>query len=240
MKKFIRPSWTWSSVGVVLTLLAGSDLRGDVAFNYSGAGAGNMTLPLANVGSVFTVSPGNSILVTQLGAFDNTADGQVFRGDVSVAIYTALSPSTRVVDPITFTSSDFGTLDTGTKSYFKPVAGGGVTLGPGSYFIAASNYGNDPSREQNYVGGGLTFNNSSGAVSYNYNQYNTDVVSSWGPTAPSTWNLDFGSVGTPTWTGGNFIFTPVPEPEHYAMAGLGLLGLVYVGRNLWLRRRAAA
>jgi hypothetical protein len=45
--------------------------------------------------------------------------------------------------------------------------------------------------------------------------------------------------GIPDWAGAKFEFdfTPVPEASAFGAAGVGLLGLVYIGRFAFLRRK---
>jgi hypothetical protein len=49
--------------------------------------------------------------------------------------------------------------------------------------------------------------------------------------------VDYGStLGTPSFAGATFDFTPVPEAAAFGAAAIGLLGLVYIGRYAQLRR----
>ena len=53
--------------------------------------------------------------------------------------------------------------------------------------------------------------------------------------------LTFGNWGTPepTFGAGTFEFTPVPEAAGFAVAGVALLGIVYIGRCYTQRRKLA-
>lgn len=71
----------------------------------------------------------------------------------------------------------------------------------------------------------------------------TPEVNLWG-NSPGNYSLYRGTasgVYDLQYTGaGTFDFTPVPEASQFAIAGVGLLGLVYVGRCAYQRRKVVA
>jgi hypothetical protein len=187
-----------------------------------------------NVGMDFTVG-GAGIIVTSLGAFDNGQDG--LAAPITVAIY-------RVSDQSMMTSVNFGAGNSGTLiggSRFLDITD--IILGAGTYRIVAGGYGGDISgRERLFTeeipnsitiptdtGGGLIAYPLSGG-----NYYSPFTGAIGFPTILS------GSATVPGYAGGTFDFTPVPEASQFAVAGVGLLGLVYIGRCAWQRRKVVA
>jgi hypothetical protein len=254
---------TWDSVKViggvaVATLLMGAQAQATLALNYPSALYGNQNTGSGDraEGFVFTVGS-RPISVDALGTFDNPGSSGTlsgtFNNDISVAIYKvtlgsggAISSGTRVVSPVDFNTASPGTLLAGTDTRQKPITA--VTLTANStYMIVANHYGNTSTltspgtTEINWTRTGTTESaiatySSGQGITFNGNDYFAGNVNSWDPTfTAGEWSALTGT-GNPRWTGGNFDFTPVPEVGHFAMAGVGLLGLVYIGRYVRVRR----
>jgi hypothetical protein len=250
---------TWNSLKIigavaVATLLATAPACAIVAYNFPGAGdpggalAGNETVagPLL-LGNMFVVN--NQISVTAVGAFvaPNINDG-LLGASVPVAIY-ALSGTTWSQVPNTSFTFSPGTAPTIGSAAFQTISP--VTLQPGTYAIVAANYGNGSagalSWDANYwalggsVGQHATFQTQSGAISVpagNYAFINLDGLSTLPTTLPTLIPGNWGNDPTvPAWAGGTFEFdlTPVPEATAFGVAGVGVLGLVYIGRYARLR-----
>ena len=185
--------------------------------NQGGAFAGPWILGLD-----FTVNTGGS--VDAIGAY--TASG-TFSGTVPVAIYNVDSGLQVAGTEVNF-SGTMGTL-IGQTRYVNIAP---VYLAPGTYSVVAANYGvagaNDnwnagvanipPSGTSlvtfNTVGGALT----DGSFRYDYGSGLAFPLSTVGSGAAD-----------PRWSAGSFDFA-VPEASGFALAGVALLGLVYVGR----------
>lgn len=182
-----------------------------------------------NVGMDFTVG-GQGITVTRLGAFDNGQNG--FTAPVTVAIYR-VSDQTIVGNSTTVFSGTSGNLSGGSR--FIDVTD--FILGVGTYRIVAGGYGGDTSgRERLFLepdsNVAIATDTGGGVVSFGGNYYG-----SW--TAGVAFPTTAGPSTVPGYAAGTFDFTPVPEASQFAVAGVGLLGLVYVGRCAWQRRKQA-
>ena len=102
-----------------------------------------------------------------------------------------------------------------------------VTLGPGTYEIAAWNYGAGGDSNFNYGfiqsgnGGPITFNSLNGAL--------TADGSSYAYTAGGVGNIP--DDGTTRYGAGTFVATAVPEPATWAMLLIGLFGIGFLVRG---------
>jgi hypothetical protein len=240
------------AAGVVAGLLMAVQAHGVIAYNFPVVN-GNQNYPTGplSLGEVFTVN--STISVDALAAYDNPANGNgVFGGPVQVAIYsvtlsgTTITAGSLAVSPMTFSSADPGTLIAGTSTREKALTTP-VNLSAGTYMIVANNYaggfaGTENNWNRGQTGAGTTFptaNTGGGLLTYGANYYFLGNVSGALPTG-AAWHYD--NVGNPAndWTprymAGNFDFTPVPEAAAFGAAGVGLLGLVYIGRYARLRR----
>ena len=178
------------------------------------------------VGLQFTVGA-SPLSVTQLGAFDNGQNG--WAAPVSVAIYNFTTHSI-VGSTATFSGTsgvNLGTLGSDGGSRFLPVTP--FTLNAGqTYMVVAAGYG--VGREENYNAGlppSIALHQGAGiTVGNNY------YTSGTGMLFPATMD----AAPYPRYGAGTFEFAPVPEAAQFAMAGVGLLGLVYIGRYVRVRR----
>lgn len=189
------------------------------------------------LGDVFTIS--SAITVDALGAF--TPNG-IFSSPIDVAIYSvtmngnSIQGSALVTPVVSFD----GTYAPGTA--LQTIAN--TVLGPGTYMVVANNYG---------VGGGAVDYNpawdpangaspgnpsdagsnplvAANGLTFSLTGYFTETGTLTGG-FPTTFGADpFWTLGGPHYGAGNFDFVPVPEAAGFTMAGIALLGLVYVGR----------
>jgi len=227
--------------------------KGVIAFDYPLGLEDNMTGNSAAVGMVFTVNSGFGAIVTSLGVFDYNADGINTVHPITVAIYSVsmsgntITGGSLAVDPYTFSGTSDSLLS-GTSTRAHGVSE--VWLVPGTYMVVANNYA---AASPNYEGGfdysknhGATVPSANpispypGSVSYFLGGFrSSDNPASWVTSLPGTW--DFVDSGyAPNYGAGNFEFTPVPEASQFAVAGVGLLGLVYIGRCAYQRRKGVA
>ena len=203
-----------------------------IAYQYPTGNYGNLAGSAKyNVGMDFTVEK-VPITVTRLGAFDNGQNG--FTADVEVAIY-------RVSDQVMLASTVFSgsedELINGSRwqDLLEP-----VELPVGTYRIVAGGYGGSTSgRERLFtesVANSITLGTDTGGgfISFGGNYYGN-----WNAFVGIAFPTLNGPSTIPGYAAGTFDFTPVPEASQFAVAGVGLLGLVYVGRCAWQRRKAA-
>jgi hypothetical protein len=192
------------------------------------------------LGNMFSVN--SPINVTAIGAYDRSQNG--FSGlGVQVAIYSLSGSTWSLVSGTlqSFLGSQPGGSYVGDSS-FKSITP--VSLALGTYAIVAANYGTSGNQNWNAnLGVGNTprveFQNTSTAISMT--GPNSAFYGS-GATLPGTLSgLTSGSRGTPypSFGAGNFDFTPVPEASEFAVIGVGVLGLLYLGRAYLLRFRLA-
>lgn len=214
------------SVAVCVALPA----HGTIAYNYAAGSYANAT-GVKDMGMNFTVGS-TPVFVTALGAWDNGQNG--IAGTVSVAIFQVIDDQT--LQAVSGASAAFGGA-TGT------VIGGArwqsitpVQLAANTtYRLVASGYGgtgesyyeNPSSGQSSY----LSADNGGGLLAFG---------ASWQKFPGDYWEPAPTGRGTPQWTAGTFDFTPVPEASQFAVAGVGLLGLVYIGRCAWQRRKGVA
>jgi hypothetical protein len=191
-----------------------------VSGNFSGT-----SLPSGNIGSMFQVT--SSVTVNSLAFVD--ADGGGLTGSVTLGIYKYLPFGTAptvgtsfdTVPDVSATISGVGTA-LGGNYVWQSVAPTVLTPGYYGLLIASSALGSGDNFGDNNLGDSIpTFPNVGGVVAFG------------GDIAGGTLG------GTPNYSTAyrfklvNFDFTPVPEPETYAMiAGVGLVAF-----GLWRRRQ---
>ena len=233
----------------VAALLVAAQVQATIAYNFSSTLAGNQVDGPFSLGTVFNVT--TPVNINELGAFDNGANGIGGVG-IDVAIYQItlsgnnISSGSLVVNPVSF-SGTAESLLAGTSTRVSSIPQ--VALGAGTYMVVANHYGPTGS-ERDYnpyfpttSGPNLASANPAFGVTFAGGYFNTSGSLSWGSTLPAGngWVYDTanysGSPSDPRYAAGNFDFTPVPEVAHFAMAGVGLLGLVYIGRYARLRRK---
>jgi len=186
---------------------------------------GNQVLTAMDLGQAFTVN--SPITVGYLGAFDAGQNGWA-GATITVAIYNFTT------DQIVGSAAQFfgtganeGTL--GANSSFRFLSVNPFTLAVGqTYEIVASGLGTAANPDYNSSTSPghvslMTLNTFGGAVTYGGNYYNYPGNG----TMPT--HLDVDPVPGPGRYGAG-TFVPVPEAAGFALAGVGLLGLVYVGR----------
>ena len=212
-------------------LLLSASANAVIVYNNPGTLTGNelVGVPLT-LGMDFTViNPGK---VTAIGAFDDALNG-IIGGTITVGIFNV---GTGLVVPGT-TVAFLGAAGTLIGSSRFITLGTSVLLGPGTYSIVAANYGGPGSgleRDFNLAFGGTapTFDTAGGNLVMLGHR-----SAIGGAFAMPAGNLFASS--DPAFGAGTFAFTPVPEAKTFALAGVALLGLVYVGRNLRLRQRTS-
>jgi hypothetical protein len=241
----------------VAALLVAAQAQATIAYDFPTVNA-NQNYPSGSLslGEIFTVN--SSINVNQLAAYDNPANGSgIFGGPVSVAIYSValsgqnITGGSLAVNPLTFSTANPGTLISGTTTREQALSSP-VTLGAGTYMIVANNYGGAAGTENNWnrgipPGGASSpwpsANTGGGLVTYGANYYYVGNIP-MGASLPTgaSWNYDAvsnpGNTWHPRYMAGNFDFnlSVIPEVPQFAMVGVGLLGLVYIGRYARLRR----
>jgi hypothetical protein len=227
-------------------LLVAAQAQATIAYNYAGGLVGNQDNGPFALGMLFDVGA-SPIEVDQLGAFDSGANG--FGGDVSVAIYSVtlsgnnIASGALVVNPITFSILDPGTLLSGTTTRLQDIPA--IQLSSGTYMVVANNYGSGGA-EVNYNHGYTplapnpnSVNTSGGMLTFSGNYYVSPTVPSWTPSLPGAWTYDVGGdpgPGTtliPRYAAGNFDYNVIPEPAQFVITAIGLL-VLYLGR---LRRK---
>lgn len=220
-----------------------------VAYDYNPGTplVGNQTDAAYSLGTVFSIN--QPILVTGLRVFDNGGNGIGGTG-VRVSIYAiGLSGSTitagfqQVYADFSGTSQSY---DAATGTRYQSITPIQFTVG--TFLVVANHMGTGTgASEVNYneaVNAGaaeIVANTGGGLISFGNNYYNIDPTffdpDSWA--GASGWAQD-PSAYSPNYAAGNFDFTAVPEAHHFAMAGAGLMGLVYFGRCVVLRRKGRA
>ena len=215
----------------VVGLLLAIPAQAVIVYNNPAALTGNELLgaPL-RLGMDFQVNgPGT---VSVLGAFDDGLDG--FNGiPVEVGIFN-LSDNSLVASAI-FSGSSYLYAGSSAIQAIAP-----VILGVGTYSIVASSYGNIAGPlERNYSaaygpsGTPPTFNTAGGYLTRVGHREDIGEFGLAVPAGPIFVLTD------PAFAAGTFDFTPVPEAETFALVAVGLLGLVYIGRNYFAKQRVA-
>jgi len=226
-----------SSVVVVAVLLVAAQAQAIVAYNFPVTPDRTSTSGSFELANIFQVGA-TPIEVTKVGAADYGAAG--FSGNVPVAIYSwnngqwnQLSTTYHV---FTGTPSD---LEGGARFYTLPTPvtlnAGGVYAIFGANFGAANPYWN-ASGTGHDINGSATFGGGSwitmGTPDRGWFTAGTTLPSNISGGNP----VNYGSgLGTPSFAGATFDFTPVPEAAAFGAAAIGLLGLVYIGRYARLR-----
>jgi hypothetical protein len=246
-------SFVTGGVLAVACCLVAGNARAGIAYDFPAGLPGNVDNTFS-VGYVFTVNEPEGVNLNALGLFDDGGNGFP-NATMDVAIYSVtINPDNSLVGgarvaQTTFsgtTGGNVGTLLSGTSTRVRPVSG--VLAAGQSYIIVAgtrSTAGTDIeqfySRAANEAGATQPGPGSTVGTSLsfggNYTSTKTKDFSIAG-TLPGTWTY-VDTAWTPAYAAGNFDFTPVPEPVHFAMAGAGMLGLIYIGRGLWQRRKTA-
>lgn len=179
--------------------------------------------------------------VSRIGVADLGTIG--FVNNLQVAIYN-LGTGDQV--PGTFAQFSSGTKTVNSAMVMQDL-NQQVTLLPGSYALIAANFTtSDPWYRSSVSSTAVAFDSHDGALTHikgtnYYGGLQTHQVSTVQNTI-----ADFGTMRShdprfePVWGAATFDFTPVPEPEHYALAAIGMLGLVCFGRWAKAKRNAVA
>ena len=215
-----------------LAALFALSAQGVIVYNNPGNQIGNEQVPAPlTLGMDFQVNPISGGYVTAMGAFDNGLDG--FASPITVGIFDVGSGLPVAGTVVTL----FGAEPLSGSSRMLTV-GSPVFLGAGVYSVVASSYGNIGGFERNYnsvnVGspGAPSFNNGGGALTML--GHRESIAGGFSMPGSSF----FSGGANPAFGAGTFDFTPVPEAEAFALAGVALLGIVYIGRNV-IRRQIA-
>ena len=228
------------ALGLVVGGLFAWQAEATLAYDYSPSLPGNQIYD-GWLGMTFTVN--STISVTSLGAFDAGSDG-FGSATPQVAIYSIPVvggnldvPNGSLVSPIASFSGTSQSLISGTSVRSESISP--LTLNAGVYMVVATgltehyNAGGNPTLVTMNTGGGLiTYGWSAGAPNWFGNFANDNG----GPLPGTLGNNgifgDYWGGGGPIgrYGAGTFEFTPVPEAAGFTMAGIALLGLVYVGR----------
>jgi hypothetical protein len=116
-------------------------------------------------------------------------------------------------------------------------------LSPGTYMVVANNYGNNGTFPYYDNGkapaGGITANTGGGALTFggSFIDFTTFALGGGLPNLPD-WGFFDHTI--PRIAAGNFAFAVVPEASAFGGAAIALLGLIYVGRSVWLKRKSVA
>jgi hypothetical protein len=240
-----------SGVVAAATLFVAAQAQAIIAFNFPQLNANQNYSGSLSLGELFTVN--SAVNINKVAAYGNPVNGSgIFGGGVEVAIYqvslsgNSIIGGTLVVNPLTFSTANPGTLIAGTTTR-EPALSSAVQLGAGTYMIVANHYGGGAGTENNWnrsaYGGSPvpTANTGGGLVSYGPNYYSFGNLT-WASSLPTgSWVYD--NVNNPAndwhprYMAGNFDFAPVPEAATFGAAAVGLLGLVYVARYVRIRRR---
>ena len=175
----------------------------------------------SGVGVEFQVN--QAVRVLELGIFDSGQDG--IQGQNTFLSTYLLDSIGTVLASQTFSMASQGVAS--GKYLFKDIAD--VLLSPGTYLLAAYGWsGADNFHNSNISGSPSIFDNGGGALTY--------LRSRWGSGtyAAGTYPLSnfFGpATDRNFFSAGNAVVAVVPEPEIYAMIGLGLGLLGWIGRR---------
>ena len=218
-------------LGLAISALAACQASAIVAYSNQGVVANESSTggngPYA-LGNDFTVN--QAISVTAIGAF--LGGGSSMVASVPVAIYNITLNAIVAGTTVTFASGSSGDFQA-NGSAFRNITP--VTLIAGDvYSIVAANYGQGgaPYWWNNNQGGTLpTFNTGGGLITLGGGRYSPGNTLTFPTTAIAL------TPGIPAYGAGTFEFTAVPEVETFAIAGVSMLGLVFIGRNLVPRRR---
>jgi len=229
------------------------------AFDSSTAGSSGWTTWDSSLGEaqVFTVGASKDIYVQSLGATSDYLLGNgSFSRNITVAIYAWNSAGGNLATKISgsaLASKTFSPSISGSSPEFAPSdssvfnflgLGNSLKLNAGSsYVLVTTGYTKTGSPQEKYSvngnvvvddGGGLIAVDLSGNLGPSY-EITSGGVGTWVGTAKNSWR-DGTTVAAGTFTFSEF--SAVPEASTFAVAGVGMLGLVYMGRGL-MRRRSA-
>ena len=188
------------------------------------------------LGVDFTVNA--SGYVTGIGAFYDTSNGQGFGGQtIPVAIYNVGTHSMVAGTEVDFTGTPVAGDVINNNYWFRSITP--VFLGSGTtYSIVAANYGVTGGKQDINVGKApysygstpLTFDTVGGALTVSGARQGTGASLVFPVSGFNLPGLN------PFFGAGSFDFTPVPEVAAFGATAVGLLGLVYIGRHVVLRR----
>jgi hypothetical protein len=205
-------------------------LQASATIEYYTTSGGTANTPGASVvaNQFYATQP---ITINEVGAYlgNNTSFGSA---GVQVAIYEEVGNVWDIVAATehTFTGTPAAGSMTGDYSWYWT---GPVSLLTGTYAVVAANYGT--AANPYYTGTTLPY---SGPLGFGViSEFSFGVLGS-SSTLPSSFpagGVNYIS-GNPVGAG-NFEY--VPEAGGFAMAGIGLLGLVYVGRGFLPKRKLA-
>lgn len=229
------------ALAVAVSSMAAFNAGAIIAYDTPGSTPGNQSTGPFNLGMEFTAN--QNLTVTALGSFDAGQDGWG-AGTITVAIYD-VSSQTIVGSAVQFfgTGANEGTLADGGSSAYRFQSVTPIELIAGqTYMIVAGGLGTaaNPDYNANLTPGNpslITANTGSGALTYiSQGNYFTASGTFGFPTTQGAINPNspIGRYGA-----GSFEFAPVPEVGLFGIAGVALLGMVYVGRGMVLRRRLA-
>lgn len=187
----------------------------------------------SGVGVEFQVNQAVSIL--ELGVFDSRLDG--ISTSLSTYLFSLNSGTLgNVLASQTFSSGSQGVLSGNYR--FKDITD--VLLSPGTYLLASYGWNGTDTLFNSNVNPPASsafdsiFNDGGGALSF--------VRSRWGSGGDAAGTFPLGSsdsTGRNYFSAGNMVVAVVPEPEIYAMMGLGLGLLGWIGRRKKPRDAAA-
>jgi hypothetical protein len=226
----------WNSVRMIGAVavagwLSAWQVNGIIAFDNTAVVQNQSSTGPYALGMDFTVN--FPILVDAIGAF-HSGSGD-FLSTIPVAIYNVASQQQVGGTMVTFNGSPSGYSYSTANSVFQSITP--VTLLPGTYSIVAAGYGASGGEPYYWTMANQTptpvFHDGGGLIT---------MAPQGGRWLGGQWNLNFPTGSTagydaPNYAAGTFDFTPVPEVAGFAMAAVGLLGLVYIGRYVGLRRR---
>lgn len=234
-------------LGAVVGLLVAFPAGAIIAYNDPSTLTGNQSGGPYDLAMAVQVN--STIQVTALGAFDSGRNGFVGT-PTSVAIYSVgsswMTGGNQTGGSGTLIASVVFSGAAGSYTYSGSTALQSVTpfdLTAGTYLIVANNYGAGAGHNSGYNSniGVSSTPPTYGSGASSYLTFGTggyrDTSGTLGGTLPSgTWTFINGP-GSPNYAAGNFVFVPVPELGLFGVAGAALLGMVYAGRGLVLRRR---
>jgi len=241
------------AVATTAVLLLAVQAQAIIAYNFPVVNANQNYSGALTLGEVFTVN--SAVSINALAAYDDPGNGSgVFGGPVQVAIYqvtlsgNTINGGSLAVSPLTFSTATPGNLISGTTTR-EQLLGSSVQLGAGTYMIVANNYGGGAGTENNWNRNNVgntpplpSANTGGGLITWGANYYALGNVGFGGTiSGGATWHYD--NVNNPAndwhprYMAGNFDFTPVPEVAAYGVASVAMLGLVFVGHCVGMRRK---
>jgi PEP-CTERM motif-containing protein len=188
-----------------------------------------------NLALEFTVN--NPISVSAVGVYDSTIgnNGSGFGAPVQVGIYSENNQNLPVA-PVTLPAGVSGTV-IGSAQF--QTLGSAVTLNPGTYMVIVSGMGSTAAPDWNYYyfqngvsptpANPLIFDGDGGALTVGGSYYSITPTFST-PANDPNYTEDFFQ---DQYAAGTFVYTVVPEPSvsQLALMGVGLFGLIKLGRK---------